>query len=148
MGRCLIYFCLASRYFWAMIYCRTPKEGRWKKRHMYLCCASEGDKFLCEQYWGSSIRLPSKYLRFFLLLWQIVCRSAKPIEMAVKEKISMFCHVEPEQVSTSIFYSSLFKHVGKHTNISVHFCFQFQTVSLICNCFYNFYLSIKYTIAL
>ncbi|KAM6382994.1 CTP synthase 2 isoform 2-T2 [Alca torda] len=28
----------------------------------------------------------------------IVCRSAKPIEMAVKEKISMFCHVEPEQV--------------------------------------------------
>ncbi|XP_035190045.1 CTP synthase 2 [Oxyura jamaicensis] len=29
---------------------------------------------------------------------QIVCRSAKPIEMAVKEKISMFCHVEPEQV--------------------------------------------------
>ncbi|KAM8977035.1 CTP synthase 2 [Pelodytes ibericus] len=28
----------------------------------------------------------------------IVCRSTKPIEMAVKEKISMFCHVEPEQV--------------------------------------------------
>nr|XP_020863134.1 CTP synthase 2 isoform X2 [Phascolarctos cinereus] len=28
----------------------------------------------------------------------IVCRSSKPIEMAVKEKISMFCHVEPEQV--------------------------------------------------
>ncbi|KAG8508839.1 CTP synthase 2, partial [Galemys pyrenaicus] len=28
----------------------------------------------------------------------IVCRSSKPIEMAVKEKISMFCHVDPEQV--------------------------------------------------
>lgn len=28
----------------------------------------------------------------------IVCRSNKPIEMAVKQKISMFCHVEPEQV--------------------------------------------------
>ncbi|XP_078513793.1 CTP synthase 2 isoform X1 [Lissotriton helveticus] len=28
----------------------------------------------------------------------IVCRSAKPVEMPVKEKISMFCHVEPEQV--------------------------------------------------
>ncbi|ELK25904.1 CTP synthase 2 [Myotis davidii] len=28
----------------------------------------------------------------------IVCRSSKPIEMAVKEKISMFCHVNPEQV--------------------------------------------------
>ncbi|XP_056415203.1 CTP synthase 2 isoform X2 [Hyla sarda] len=28
----------------------------------------------------------------------IVCRSTKPIEMAVKQKISMFCHVEPEQV--------------------------------------------------
>ncbi|KAH0520334.1 Histone-binding protein RBBP7 [Microtus ochrogaster] len=27
----------------------------------------------------------------------IVCRSSKPIEMAVKEKISMFCHVNPEQ---------------------------------------------------
>ncbi|XP_075053069.1 CTP synthase 2 isoform X2 [Mixophyes fleayi] len=28
----------------------------------------------------------------------IACRSTKPIEMAVKQKISMFCHVEPEQV--------------------------------------------------
>ncbi|XP_062939573.1 CTP synthase 2 isoform X2 [Cynocephalus volans] len=28
----------------------------------------------------------------------IICRSSKPIEMAVKEKISMFCHVDPEQV--------------------------------------------------
>ncbi|XP_069061137.1 CTP synthase 2 isoform X3 [Pleurodeles waltl] len=28
----------------------------------------------------------------------IVCRSTKPVEMPVKEKISMFCHVEPEQV--------------------------------------------------
>ncbi|XP_049622753.1 CTP synthase 2 isoform X2 [Suncus etruscus] len=28
----------------------------------------------------------------------IVCRSSIPIEMAVKEKISMFCHVNPEQV--------------------------------------------------
>lgn len=64
--------------------------------------------------------------------------------MAVKEKISMFCHVEPEQVSTLIFYLSLFKHVGKHTSISVHFCFQLQTVSLIYNCFYNFYLAVMY----
>uniref|UniRef100_A0A4W3ITA8 CTP synthase n=1 Tax=Callorhinchus milii TaxID=7868 RepID=A0A4W3ITA8_CALMI len=28
----------------------------------------------------------------------IVCRSSKPIEKPVKEKISMFCHVDPEQV--------------------------------------------------
>nr|XP_044996888.1 CTP synthase 2 isoform X4 [Jaculus jaculus] len=28
----------------------------------------------------------------------IICRSSTPIEMAVKEKISMFCHVNPEQV--------------------------------------------------
>lgn len=28
----------------------------------------------------------------------IVCRSSAPIHMAVKEKISMFCHVSPEQV--------------------------------------------------
>uniref|UniRef100_A0A8C6R3T9 CTP synthase n=1 Tax=Nannospalax galili TaxID=1026970 RepID=A0A8C6R3T9_NANGA len=28
----------------------------------------------------------------------IVCRSSSPIEMPVKEKISMFCHVNPEQV--------------------------------------------------
>lgn len=34
-----------------------------------------------------------------LPLTQIVCRSSTPIEMAVKEKISMFCHVNPEQVS-------------------------------------------------
>uniref|UniRef100_A0A8C3BGU1 CTP synthase n=1 Tax=Cairina moschata TaxID=8855 RepID=A0A8C3BGU1_CAIMO len=39
----------------------------------------------------------------------IVCRSAKPIEMAVKEKISMFCHVEPEQVSTLL----IVKYVGQ-----------------------------------
>ncbi|KAB1253608.1 CTP synthase 2 [Camelus dromedarius] len=32
------------------------------------------------------------------LVPQIVCRSSTPIEMAVKEKISMFCHVNPEQV--------------------------------------------------
>uniref|UniRef100_A0A8C3BLL5 CTP synthase n=1 Tax=Cairina moschata TaxID=8855 RepID=A0A8C3BLL5_CAIMO len=37
----------------------------------------------------------------------IVCRSAKPIEMAVKEKISMFCHVEPEQVSTLLIVKYL-----------------------------------------
>lgn len=35
-------------------------------------------------------------------LWQIVCRSSTPIEMAVKEKISMFCHVNPEQVSAAL----------------------------------------------
>uniref|UniRef100_H0WI82 CTP synthase n=1 Tax=Otolemur garnettii TaxID=30611 RepID=H0WI82_OTOGA len=28
----------------------------------------------------------------------IICRSSMPVEMAVKEKISMFCHVNPEQV--------------------------------------------------
>nr|XP_036876444.1 CTP synthase 2 isoform X2 [Manis javanica] len=28
----------------------------------------------------------------------IICRSSAPIEMATKEKISMFCHVNPEQV--------------------------------------------------
>lgn len=27
-----------------------------------------------------------------------MCRCSKPLETAVKEKISMFCHVEPEQV--------------------------------------------------
>ncbi|KAB0403629.1 hypothetical protein E2I00_017903 [Balaenoptera physalus] len=32
----------------------------------------------------------------------IVCRSSTPIEMAVKEKISMFCHVNPEQYIDSI----------------------------------------------
>uniref|UniRef100_A0A8C3BJC6 CTP synthase n=1 Tax=Cairina moschata TaxID=8855 RepID=A0A8C3BJC6_CAIMO len=62
----------------------------------------------------------------------IVCRSAKPIEMAVKEKISMFCHVEPEQVSTllivkyfslPILYERLLKVcsialVGKYTKLS------------------------------
>ncbi len=28
----------------------------------------------------------------------IVCRSEKPIDSSVKEKISNFCHVEPEKV--------------------------------------------------
>lgn len=39
--------------------------------------------------------------------------------MAVKEKISMFCHVEPEQVSTLL----IVKYVGQYTKISVYFSF-------------------------
>lgn len=35
-------------------------------------------------------------------LWQIICRSSTPIKMATKEKISMFCHVNPEQVSAAL----------------------------------------------
>lgn len=34
----------------------------------------------------------------FLLL-QVMCRCSTPLDNSVKEKISMFCHVEPEQVS-------------------------------------------------
>lgn len=30
--------------------------------------------------------------------WQIMCRCSTPLDTAVKEKISMFCHVEPTQV--------------------------------------------------
>ncbi|KAG8450390.1 hypothetical protein GDO86_002879 [Hymenochirus boettgeri] len=39
----------------------------------------------------------------------VVCRSAKPIEMAVKQKISMFCHVEPEQVISIHDVSSTYR---------------------------------------
>ncbi|XP_055471758.1 CTP synthase 2 isoform X2 [Psammomys obesus] len=39
----------------------------------------------------------------------IVCRSSKPIEMAVKEKISMFCHVDPEQVICIHDVSSIYQ---------------------------------------
>lgn len=37
---------------------------------------------------------------------QIMCRCSTPLETAVKEKISMFCHVEPTQVKycDSIFF--------------------------------------------
>ena len=31
-------------------------------------------------------------------VFQIMCRCATPLDNAVKEKISMFCHVEPTQV--------------------------------------------------
>lgn len=132
MDRWLIYFCLASRYLWAMIYSRTPKEGKeWKKVHLFGLCFQR--KLI--SLWNIEDLLLvclANIWSFFLLLWQIVCRSAKPIEMAVKEKISMFCHVEPEQVCTSIL------HVGKYTNISVHFCFQLLTASFICYCFLQF----------
>uniref|UniRef100_A0A8C9G1Y1 CTP synthase n=1 Tax=Pavo cristatus TaxID=9049 RepID=A0A8C9G1Y1_PAVCR len=57
----------------------------------------------------------------------IVCRSAKPIEMAVKEKISMFCHVEPEQVSTSVIVSYICRK--EHGVQQVE-----QTLSLHCSC--------------
>ncbi|KAM7339147.1 hypothetical protein ACRRTK_002631 [Alexandromys fortis] len=39
----------------------------------------------------------------------IVCRSSKPIEMAMKEKISMFCHVNPEQVLCIHDVSSIYR---------------------------------------
>lgn len=39
----------------------------------------------------------------------IVCRSSTPIEMAVKEKISMFCHVNPEQVICIHDVSSIYR---------------------------------------
>lgn len=39
----------------------------------------------------------------------IVCRSSAPIEMAVKEKISMFCHVKPEQVICIHDVSSIYR---------------------------------------
>ncbi|XP_051034694.1 CTP synthase 2 isoform X2 [Phodopus roborovskii] len=39
----------------------------------------------------------------------IVCRSSAPIEMAVKEKISMFCHVNPDQVICIHDVSSIYR---------------------------------------
>ncbi|XP_047345064.1 CTP synthase isoform X1 [Vespa velutina] len=39
----------------------------------------------------------------------IVCRSEKPIGNAVKEKISSFCHVEPDQVITIHDLSSIYR---------------------------------------
>lgn len=40
----------------------------------------------------------------------IVCRSEKPIDQSVKDKISNFCHVAPDQVRTLREVLSLFKH--------------------------------------
>lgn len=42
-------------------------------------------------------------LAFFY--YQVVCRCANPLDTSVKEKISMFCHVEPEQVSRSSIFT-------------------------------------------
>ncbi|KTG35495.1 hypothetical protein cypCar_00025296 [Cyprinus carpio] len=43
------------------------------------------------------------------LVPQIVCRCSTPLETAVKEKISMFCHVEPEQVICIQDVSSIYR---------------------------------------
>uniref|UniRef100_A0A7N8Y011 CTP synthase n=1 Tax=Mastacembelus armatus TaxID=205130 RepID=A0A7N8Y011_9TELE len=43
------------------------------------------------------------------LIPQIMCRCATPVETAVKEKISMFCHVEPTQVICVHDVSSVYK---------------------------------------
>lgn len=40
---------------------------------------------------------------------QIVCRCSTPLDTAVKEKISMFCHVEPEQVICVHDVSSIYR---------------------------------------
>lgn len=37
---------------------------------------------------------------------QIMCRCSSPLETSAKEKISMFCHVEPTQVKCSGFVSA------------------------------------------
>uniref|UniRef100_A0A8C7CJA2 CTP synthase n=2 Tax=Oncorhynchus TaxID=8016 RepID=A0A8C7CJA2_ONCKI len=43
------------------------------------------------------------------LVPQIMCRCATPLENAVKEKISMFCHVEPTQVICVADVSSIYR---------------------------------------
>uniref|UniRef100_A0A8C9G457 CTP synthase n=1 Tax=Pavo cristatus TaxID=9049 RepID=A0A8C9G457_PAVCR len=63
----------------------------------------------------------------------IVCRSAKPIEMAVKEKISMFCHVEPEQVSTSVIVSYICRKASKNVHA---FLFSTSDYFTICDEFF------------
>lgn len=40
---------------------------------------------------------------------QIMCRCSMPLERAVKEKISMFCHVEPTQVWNSFLFKIIIK---------------------------------------
>uniref|UniRef100_A0A8C1T549 CTP synthase n=1 Tax=Cyprinus carpio TaxID=7962 RepID=A0A8C1T549_CYPCA len=44
----------------------------------------------------------------FLLL-QVMCRCSTPLDNSVKEKISMFCHVEPEQVICVHDVSSIYR---------------------------------------
>lgn len=51
--------------------------------------------------WAFSVFLSvpfTQYVLFFSSLFQIMCRCTTPLDNSVKEKISMFCHVEPEQV--------------------------------------------------
>uniref|UniRef100_A0AAY4BQP5 CTP synthase n=1 Tax=Denticeps clupeoides TaxID=299321 RepID=A0AAY4BQP5_9TELE len=43
------------------------------------------------------------------LIPQIMCRCATPLDNSVKEKISMFCHVEPEQVICVHDVSSIYR---------------------------------------
>ncbi|KAH0631281.1 hypothetical protein JD844_005561 [Phrynosoma platyrhinos] len=43
------------------------------------------------------------------LVPQIVCRCSTPLDTSVKEKISMFCHVEPEQVICVHDVSSIYR---------------------------------------
>lgn len=42
--------------------------------------------------------LIQKVLLMTSMFLQVMCRCATPLENSVKEKISMFCHVEPTQV--------------------------------------------------
>lgn len=72
-------------------------------------------------------QLPSEYgridaipsqLRFEFL--KIMCRCCTPLDNSVKEKISMFCHVEPEQVRSELpwtedtkkFYLHQYKYIS------------------------------------
>ena len=50
----------------------------------------------CGIWWSS--RVISLWIFIVVLFSQIACRSSKPLEDDVARKISMFCHVPPEQV--------------------------------------------------
>lgn len=66
---------------------------------------------------------------FIIFLCQIMCRCTTPLETAVKEKISMFCHVEPTQVKYCNFSAVSLEAVSvQHTanvewNILVQFTY-------------------------
>ncbi|MCI4373952.1 hypothetical protein PGIGA_G00000450 [Pangasianodon gigas] len=58
---------------------------------------------------STTIALVGKYTKFSDSYASIVCRCSTPLDTAVKEKISMFCHVEPEQVICIHDVSSVYR---------------------------------------
>lgn len=93
-----------------------PRWGRWVTNviFVWLNTVQPGNTDDCVKP-GLYFILYCKKINKYIDFCQIMCRCSTPLETAVKEKISMFCHVEPTQVRYMVIFSTTKKQPCCHT---------------------------------